>query len=73
LPGGDFVQSYRLYFLDAQGRHIKAFQQFEAEDDESAMAAAERFRGEGPMELWCSARRVEKWPALLNPASKPTE
>ena len=61
------MQSYRLYFLDAQGRHIKTFQQFDAEDDGSALEAAERFRSDGPMELWCSTRRVEKWPALLNP------
>ena len=67
------MQSYRLYFLNSQGGHIRTFQQFDAEDDESAIVTAERFRGEGPMELWCSARRVEKWPALLAPMLKPPE
>ena len=64
------MQSYRLYFLDPQAGHIKTFQQFEAAGDDAALGAAERFRGEGPMELWCSARRVEKWPALCAVGAK---
>jgi len=60
------VHSYRLYFLDPQVGHIRTFQQFDSAEDVSAMAVAERFRGEGPMELWCNARKVAKWPALTH-------
>jgi hypothetical protein len=64
------MQSYRLYFLDPQSGRIKDFGEFEAEHDAAAREVAESLRGDGPMELWCSARKVEQWPAVIVPPSK---
>jgi hypothetical protein len=59
------MQCYRLYFVDLTTGRVKNVQEFEAENDGSAMVEADRLRGDGPMELWCQARRIVKWPALL--------
>jgi hypothetical protein len=57
------MASYRLYFLDEQGNRIKSFHEFEAKHDLAAMLEADG-TCDGPMELWCGARKVEEWPAL---------
>lgn len=59
------MQCYRLYFVDLPTGRVKDFQEFEADNDGAAVVQAERLRGDGPMELWCRARRIVKWPALL--------
>lgn len=57
------MKSYRLYFFDDQSGHIVNFRHFEAEHDAAAIASAERWGWDGPMELWRHAIKVEKWPA----------
>jgi len=56
---------YRLYFVDLPTGRVKNFQEFEAVNDGAALVVADRLRGNSPMELWCQARRIVKWPALL--------
>ena len=57
------MENYRLYYLDPRGGHFMGFREFEAEFDAAAVEKAERLRDDEPMELWCRARRVKKWPA----------
>jgi len=59
------MPGYRLYFMDARSGHIENFREFEAEHDGVAIDACERWRGDGPMELWCRTRKVERWQPLL--------
>ena len=59
------MHSYRLYFVDLPSGRVKTFREFEADNDGAAMIEADRLRSDGPMELWCRARRIVKWPALL--------
>ena len=65
LAGGHQMQSYRLYFVDLPTGRVKNVQEFEAGNDSEALVEADRMRGDGPMELWCQARRIVKWPALF--------
>ena len=51
---------YRLYFLDAQARHIKAFEEFEAESEVEAIARADSQGGRGPCELWSGRRKLHR-------------
>ena len=56
------MTGYRLYILDA-AQHIAAREEFEAENDESAIAIAlQRYNAYSDLswgfELWCGARRV---------------
>lgn len=54
---------YRLYLMArADGRFV-GFEEIEAEDDQAAVRAAERFLGNQPLELWCGPRKVEGFPA----------
>lgn len=52
---------YRLYFLDGFTGHFDHFREFEAEDDDAAMAVAERWREERAMELWNRDRKLKRW------------
>jgi len=45
------MQCYRLYFVDLTTGRVKNVQEFEAENDGTAMVEADRLRGDGPMEL----------------------
>ena len=56
---------YRLYFMDPRSGHIAAFEEIEAESDDDAVAAAERYRGRQPLELWCGGRKVHRIEADL--------
>lgn len=57
---------YRLYFMDRFSGHIDHFREFEAEDDDSALEIAERWREDRPMELWNRQRKLKHWdPPLL--------
>jgi hypothetical protein len=56
---------YRLYFLDGPKGHIHEFREFEADDDLAALARAAAWRSVTPMELWCGARKVRRWEAIV--------
>jgi hypothetical protein len=59
---GEFVLLYyRLYFLDPRGNHILRFAEFEAADDEAAIALAAGEEGPQPLELWCRQRKVKRF------------
>ena len=53
---------YRLYFLVSVSGQIERFHEFEAIDDDEAIAHAEKLRGPRPMELWAGNRKVKRWP-----------
>ena len=52
---------YRLYFMDRFSGHIEHHREFEAEDDEAAIATAEGWREGRPMELWNLQRKLKHW------------
>ena len=52
---------YRLYFMDRFSGHIDHFREFEAADDDAAVAVAERWREDRPMELWNLERKLRQW------------
>jgi len=54
------MAEYRLYFLDADGRRLGAFD-FASADDADARHAAEQFGCGGGAELWCGEREVSRW------------
>jgi len=53
---------YRLYFMDAFSGHIHKFHEYEAADDETAISAANDWRGQSRCELWSGRRKVKSWP-----------
>jgi hypothetical protein len=55
------MRYYRLYFLDRFSGHIDHFREFEAEDDQAALATAEGWREGQPMELWNRERKLKHW------------
>jgi hypothetical protein len=57
------MRYYRLYFMDRFSGHIDHFREFEAEDDDSALTIAERWREDQPMELWNRERKLRRWDA----------
>jgi hypothetical protein len=57
------MRYYRLYFLDRFTGHIEQFREFEAEDDDAALATAEDWRESQPMELWNRQRKLKHWDA----------
>ena len=52
---------YRLYFMQRFSGHIDHYREFEAVDDEAAIAIAEKWREDGPMELWNRERKLRHW------------
>jgi hypothetical protein len=58
---------YRLYYFDRFSGHIDHFREFEAEDDDSAVALAEQWDGGTPMELWNRERRLRRWDGAASP------
>ena len=52
---------YRLYFMDRFSGHIDHFREFEAEDDDAALALAAQWRNGAPMELWNRNRKLKHW------------
>jgi hypothetical protein len=52
---------FRLYYFDRFSGHIDHFREFDAEDDQSAIAVAERWNDGRPMELWNRERRLKQW------------
>ena len=55
------MRYYRLYFMDRFSGHIDHFREFEAEADDSALAIAERWREDQPMELWNQQHKLRHW------------
>lgn len=51
---------YRLYFMDPRTGHIMRFAEFEAADDESALALAREHDGSHASELWNEGRKVAR-------------
>jgi len=44
--------------------HIERFAEFEAPDDEAALALAREHVGDNPLELWCERRKVSRIDAI---------
>ena len=63
------MPDYRLYLMN-EGGHIVQVGEFDADDDASAIAAVNRARGNGQMELWCGTHKVMHWDA--SPVNSPT-
>jgi hypothetical protein len=59
---------YRLYYFDDFSGHIDHFREFEAMDDATAIALAERWSDGRPMELWNRERRLKRWDIVSSPA-----
>ena len=57
--GWPALRYYRLYFMNRSSGHIDQFREFEAADDESAIAAAENWLDGQPMELWNQDRKLK--------------
>ena len=55
---------YRLYQLHGPKNEVEGFEEFEANDDDEAIARAECFRRLNPMELWSGHRKVWRWAAI---------
>jgi hypothetical protein len=55
------LTEYRLYFLEAAGKHIAFSHEFEAEDDERAIRISEGWREGRGAELWAGARKLRVW------------
>jgi hypothetical protein len=54
------MQFYRLFLMDGGG-HIEAAHEFEADDDDAAIAIAGGWREGREIELWQRDRRVKHW------------
>ena len=61
------MRYYRLYFIDRFSGHIDHFREFEAADDEAALAVAESWREDRPMELWNRERKLKRWDEVRLP------
>ena len=57
------MRYFRLYFMDRFSAHIDHFREFEAPDDAQALAIAESWREDRPMELWNRHRKLKHWDA----------
>jgi hypothetical protein len=55
---------YRLYFMNRSNGHIERFEEFDASDDSSSMAIADRHVGGQPLELWSGHRKVRRFEAV---------
>ena len=55
------MRYFRLYFMDRSSGHIDHFREFEAADDAEALAIAESWREDRPMELWNRHRKLKHW------------
>jgi hypothetical protein len=55
------MRYYRLYFMGRSGGHIDHFREFEAENDDAALATAEDWQDGQAMELWNLERKLKHW------------
>ena len=52
---------YRLYFMHRFSGYIDHYREFEARDDEAALAIAQGWSEGAPMELWNLHRKLKRW------------
>ena len=50
---------YRIYQLRGPRNEVESFHEFEAENDDAAIAVAEGVRRENAMELWSDHRKIQ--------------
>jgi hypothetical protein len=55
------MRGYRLYFMDRFSGHIEHRREFEAESDAAAIAIAEGWFADQPMELWLNSHKLKRW------------
>lgn len=60
-PGGSMAY-YRLYLLGGPTGRFVGFEEFEAADDDAAIAVAEGHAATLALELWCGTRKVHAIP-----------
>ena len=65
--GGAFMPNYRLHFLNRDKGHIAHSYPFPAASDADAMAFAEIWSDEAPMELWVEDTRLRRWDGPRRP------
>jgi len=58
------VGFYRLYYLDGYSGHIMRVREFDAENDQAAIAYGDEVRSLSPMELWDCDRKIKQWDAF---------
>jgi hypothetical protein len=60
------MPEYRLHFLSPTGGDIAHSYSFPARTDTAAIAFAEIWKEDAPMELWCEDARVRRWNAAVS-------
>ena len=60
---------YRLHFLSPVGEHLAHSYPFPADSDSDAIAFAEVWKEDAPMELWSEDSRLKRWDRAANPPS----
>jgi len=65
VKGEGPVAFYRLYQLRGPKNEVEFFQEYEADDDAAAIAAAERWRSLDAMELWSNHQKIRRWEAVI--------
>ena len=55
------MADYRLYHLHGPRNEVESFYEFEAPDEASAIAVAERRLGINPIELWQGHQKIRRW------------
>ena len=61
------MPEYRLHFLDRARGHVAHTYPFPAASDAEAIAFAEIWKEDAPMELWIEDRRLRRWKAPKQP------
>ena len=59
------MKDYRLYFLDRYSGHIDEVEEFDADGDEEAVAAALGKSNGRAMELWHRHHKLRHWDEAL--------
>lgn len=67
------MRYYRMYFMHPHSGHIERFAEFEAPDDQTAVALASEHVGDHPLELWCERNKVKRIDAWANAPSRQHE
>ena len=66
LCGGlQTVKDYRLYYLDRFSGNIDAVEEFDADSDDRALAAASERRDGRAMELWHRHHKLKHWDEVI--------
>ena len=58
------VADYRLHYLDGSGGNIVLVREFEAQNDDAAIAYADDVRSLAAMELWQGEQKMKQWDAF---------